>query len=264
MEEVTVTNYLTLHSRLRLLQIQHPIGPFSPHGLQWNVPIGPFQQHYLQIAIHLSSRHRSQSTLQHQWKVQLQGFILDFLIKAWPRPQQSRSHDPVLVVRPMRQTRPDVPAESVRGSTSQKLGDLEDINSVGKCWRWNGTEKVNSRFCFSQMVIFTRLILKRVEREAHNPFFNSSFSYYLINLNAYLCCRSQVFVHIFHKNKSYIGSKDVTKINLLLFIHSLFMNSPLKKQQAGLRSRSRLPSPPASGSTSQHRGTIIQLLLSYH
>lgn len=83
-----------------------------------------FDTPYLQMATHLSSLHLWQSTLQHQWKVQLQGFILDFLMSAWPRPQQSRSQDPERDVRPMRHTRPEVPAESVLVSASQKLGDL--------------------------------------------------------------------------------------------------------------------------------------------
>lgn len=90
------------------------------------------QRLYLQTATHLSSRHRSQSTLQHQWKVQLQGLMLDFLRSAWPLPQQRRSHDPEREVRPMRQTRPVVPAVSVRGSASQKLGDLEGWRVFGK------------------------------------------------------------------------------------------------------------------------------------
>lgn len=56
--------------------------------------------------------------------------MLDFLMSACPRPQHSRSQDPVLVVLPMRQTRPDVPAESIFGSGSQKLGDLMTIFHV--------------------------------------------------------------------------------------------------------------------------------------
>lgn len=80
---------------------------------------------YLHIATHLSSWHFWQSTLQHQWKVQLQGLMLDFRISACPLPQQSKSQEPLLEVLPMRQTRPDVPAESILGSASQKLGDLK-------------------------------------------------------------------------------------------------------------------------------------------
>lgn len=77
------------------------------------------------MATHLSSWHFWQSTLQHQWKVQLQGLMLDFRISACPLPQQSKSQEPLLEVLPMRQTRPDVPAESILGSASQKLGDLK-------------------------------------------------------------------------------------------------------------------------------------------